>query len=329
MSGLRIETRVSEDGSSNDQSHATRRSPWTDRLVARRESFLDLITSTQPGAVLNEGETGLPANQAVGSDLTADLKRFMDMTKMEAIDEQGYSVDYKRLKESPAYREYRKRCSPRLRDFDPRMLSTRDEKLAFWINLYNALIMDGVIAKEVTESVGSNPLALLGFFRQTAYDVAGLRMNADDIEHGILRGNQGHPMIPGPQFASQDARLAWMVNPVDVRIHFALNCAGRSCPPIQVYTPEKIDQQLDLAARNFVDADVQIDQDRNTAQLSAIFNWFGKDFGGQRGVINFLIEHLPQGERKTWLLEHRDTIAFQYKTYDWGLNSSHIPVTSS
>ena len=84
-----------------------------------------------------------------------------------------------------------------------------------------------------------------------------------------------------------------------------------------------------MAARNFVDADVQIDPDRNTAQLSAIFKWFSKDFGGQQGVIDFLIEHLGQDERKTWLFEHRDTIALQYKTYDWGLNSSHIPLTNS
>ena len=293
-------------------------------MVAWRETILDLITRTQPRAVLNEDRIGESSDQPTGSDITADLKRFMDMTRIDAIDERGHSVDYDLVKDSPAYHEYRESCSPRLRNFDPGTLSTSDEQLAFWINLYNALIMDGVISNNIVQSVGSNPIRLLAFFRQTAYNVAGLRMSADDIEHGVLRGNRGHPMLPGPQFASQDVRTDWLVNPFDARIHFALNCASRSCPPIQVYTPENINQQLDLAARNFVQADLVIDQDRNQAHLSAIFKWFKADFGGQQGVIDFLIAHLPQDERKSWLEEHRDTVTFQYKTYDWGLNSSHL-----
>ena len=224
----------------------TRRSVWTDRLVAGRESFLDLITGTQRNVVLNEGAPEQSNLTEVDSDITADLKRFMDMTKIEAIDEQGYNVDYKQLKDSPAYIEYRQSCSPRLKNFVPSLLTTHEEKLAFWINLYNAMIIDGVISGEVTNSIGPNSLALLGFFRKTAYDIAGLRFNADDIEHGILRGNRGHPLLPGPQFPSQDPRLSWIIDAVDMRIHFALNCAGRSCPPIQVYSAEKIDQQLDL-----------------------------------------------------------------------------------
>ena len=129
-------------------------------------------------------------------------------------------------------------------------------------------------------------------------------------------------MIPGPQFTTQDRRLSWILDPVDVCIHFALNCAGRSCPPIQVYSAENIDQQLNLASRNFVDADLQIDQDRNTARLSAIFKWYAVDFGGQQGVTDFLLEHLGEGERKDWLEKNRESIDFTYKAYDWGLNST-------
>jgi len=131
-------------------------------------------------------------------------------------------------------------------------------------------------------------------------------------------------MLPGPQFTSTDPRLAWVVNPVDVRIHFALNCAGRSCPPIQVYTAEDLDEQLVLAARNFVNADVYIDQQAFRVHLSAIFKWFNADFGGQQGVVDFLIEHLPDGERKSWLAENVGNISFHYKPYDWGLNSSDL-----
>jgi hypothetical protein len=208
--------------------------------------------------------------------------------------------------------------------FEPGSLSSDEERLAFWINLYNALVVDGVITKGVTQSVGSNPLRLLAFFRKTAYNVGGQRMSCDDIEHGVLRGNRGHPMVPGPQFTSTDSRLAWVLDPVEVRVHFALNCASRSCPPIQVYNPDRLDEQLDLAARNFVNVDLQLDVEKKQLHLSAIFKWFQADFGGREGVLDFLVEHLPEGERKTWLAEHRSKTSFSYKPYDWGLNSTKL-----
>jgi hypothetical protein len=155
-----------------------------------------------------------------------------------------------------------------------------------------------------------------------------MRVNADDIEHGILRGNRGHPLIPGPQFTSRDPRLSWRLDPVDERIHFALNCAGRSCPPIQVYSAENIDQQLELAARNFVNADLEIDLDQDTAHISAIFKWYAIDFGGYQGVLDFLIEHTNHDDRKHWLVANRNRIDLKYKTYDWGLNSAKIGVAA-
>ena len=324
MTGLQHVRAEPEGGSTISEPVISRRSSWTDRLVDGRESFLDLITGTQSQLVLNAGDHEPPGLAAVDTDFSADLKRFMDMTRIEAIDAQGYTVDYKQLKVSPTYLEYRQSCSPRLKNFDPALLVTRAEKLAFWINLYNALIIDGVITGEIKKSVGLNSLALLSFFRKTAYDIAGQHFNADDIEHGILRGNRGHPMLPGPQFKSQDRRLSWVIDPLDVRIHFALNCASRSCPPIQVYSAEKIGEQLDMAARNFVDADLQIDQERCTAHISAIYKWFGGDFGDRHGVIEFLLKYLEAGERKEWLEEYRNSVTFHYKTYDWGLNSANL-----
>ena len=300
-----------------------RRSPWGDRLINLRQAALDLVTRTNADQVLNEASNPDALNKETGIEITAELKRFMDMAKLEAIDERGLSVDYKNLQTSPAYREYQQSCTPRLRYFDPGKITSREEKLAFWINLYNALVMDGVIANEITQTVGASSLGLLAFFHKTAYNVGGQRMSCDDIEHGVLRGNQGHPMLPGAQFSSSDPRLAWVIDPQEVRVHFALNCASRSCPPIQVYTVENLDSQLDMAARNFVNADLEVDPDRGEVNLSAIFNWFKGDFGGHQGVIDFLIEHLPQDDRrKTWLLEHRGTLRFVYKPYDWGLNST-------
>jgi hypothetical protein len=324
MSGLQSVTSNAKETASGDRSLEIRRSSHGDRLINFRQVLLDLFTGTDSLNVLNQNNDLVLVSKEAGLELTAELKRFIDIVKIEAMDEQGKFVNYDLLEDSQAYLEYQRQCTPRLRFFDPYLLSTPEEQLAFWINLYNALIMDGVITKEITQSVGSNPLRLLTFFRQTAYHVGGQRMSCDDIEHGILRGNRGHPMLPGPQFASTDARIFWIVDPFDIRIHFALNCASRSCPPIQVYTAERLDKQLELAACTFVDNDLQVDLIGNQVHLSAIFKWFKADFGGQDGVLDFLIEHLPEDKRKTFLLEQRENISLQYKTYDWGLNSTNL-----
>lgn len=327
MSGLQITSSKVKEPPSGDGLLSIRRSSQRDRLIKYRESVLDLLTGTGK-QVLNESDHLSLGGEKPGLGITAELKQYLDMAKTSAMDEQGLSVDYDLLRGSQAYLEYQQKCSPRLRYFDPETLSTPEERLAFWINLYNALIMDGVIAKEIKQSVGSNPLRLLAFFRGIAYNVGNQRMSADDIEHGVLRGNRGHPLLPGPQFTSTDSRLAWVVDPVDVRVHFALNCASRSCPPIQVYTAEDLDAQLDLAARNFVNVDLNIDQQAKEVHLSAIFKWFNADFDGLLGVVDFLVEHLPDEERKSWLAENNlGEISFKYKSYDWGLNSSDLGLT--
>jgi hypothetical protein len=324
MSGIGSVYSNPKDVPTNSKSTQIRRSPLRDRLIRSRESVLDFITGTDPDEILNQIDNPDQLPRNAGVEITGELKRFMDMAKISAMNEQGTFVDYDRLRESPPYLEYRQSCSPRMAYLDPGLFTFTEERIAFWINLYNALIMDGVIAKKVTQSVGSNSLHLLAFFRQTAYNVGGQRMSTDDIEHGVLRGNRGHPMLPGPQFSSSDPRLGWIINPVDVRIHFALNCAGRSCPPIQVYTPENLATQLDLAARNFVNADISVDPETNSVHISAIFNWYKSDFGGRNGVIDFLIEHLPEDDRKAWLVENKQKINFKFRPYDWGLNSSTL-----
>lgn len=320
MNGLESVYSESKDKPFNPEHPEIRRSRWGDRLISLREALLNVITRSDANPILNQASDPAVLTMETGVEITAELKRFMDMAKLEAIDDRGLGVDYKHLQSSPAYLEYQQSCSPRLRTFDPGDLISREEQLAFWINLYNALVIDGVIANEVTQTVGATSLGLLTFFRKTAYDVGGLRMSCDDIEHGVLRGNRGHPMLPGAQFSSTDPRLDWVVDPREARIHFALNCASRSCPPIQVYTAEQLDAQLDLAARNFVNSDLEIDLDRNEVYLSTIFNWFESDFGGREGVIDFLIDHLPGDERINLLVEHRSALRFKFKPYDWGLN---------
>ncbi|MFC2026035.1 DUF547 domain-containing protein [Chloroflexota bacterium] len=289
-----------------------------DTLVKIRDSLFNRLTGVEQDLVLNP----LPSQPVPpqSSGLAAEIKMAIDEFKTSAVDQSGFKVDYAGLRDTQAYAEYQRSCTPRLRKFDPASLRTPEESLAFWINLYNALVIDGIISYNVQESVTEGRLGIVKFFRRVAYQVGGQRISLDDIEHGVLRGNKGHPFLPGSHFPSDDPRLDWVVEKPDARIHFALNCASRSCPPIRTYNAADINQQLEMASRNFVDTNLTIDYDRLQLTTSEIFHWFQADFGGKVGVLDFLQEHLLQDERQTWLETNLRNVKIQYEPYDWGLN---------
>ncbi|MEF3274796.1 MAG: DUF547 domain-containing protein [Chloroflexus sp.] len=287
------------------------------QLVWLREVLLNVVLGERAQRVLNAGP---PPVEAVvdGPALAAQLQRAVNQFKALAMDAGGTQVAYRRLRDHPAYRDFRTNLTPQLQQFNPATLSDRATQLAFWINLYNALVIDAVITFDVQHSV-ADELAGLSFFQAAAYLIGGLRCSLNDIEHGILRANRGHPFFPGPQFAASDPRRDWVIEPLDPRIHFALNCASRSCPPINVYSADQIDQQLELALRSFVAADVTVDPVRGEIHLSRIFDWYRDDFGGPNGIVQLLRRALPDDERRTWLLQARRG-RLVYRQYDWSLN---------
>lgn len=292
----------------------------SDLLIGGRDGLLNRLLGTSPHEVLNAAPAA--GNPGRGEEVAADLKRAINAFKVLAFDEAGTHVDYAGLRDSEAYSRYRTSCAPLLCDLDLATLTTREEQLAFWINLYNALVIDAVIAFGVRQSVTEGRWGLLRFFRRAAYIVGGHRFSLDDIEHGILRGNRGHMLVPGPQFAPSDPHRRWVVRPPDPRVHFALNCASRSCPPIGVYGAEQIDTQLDLAAQNFIANDVAVDEERSEVQLSSIFRWYAGDFEGRGGVIDCLVRHLPADEaRRQWIAAHKGEARLRYRAYDWSLNT--------
>jgi hypothetical protein len=291
----------------------------SDHLVSARETLISRVLGFQEDMVLNET---VPLDHASsGSDLATALKRAANALKAAGIDETGRQVDYASLQASDAYATLRSDLTPRLRSLDLSALATLERHLAFWINLYNVLVIDAAISFGVSRSVTEGRLGVVSFFRRAAYDVGGQRFSANDIEHGVLRANRPSWAIPGPQFGPSDPRLAWRLPTLDPRIHFALNCASRSCPPIGVYDADRIDAQLDLAAASFVDNDVAIDPRTGVVRLSSIFRWYAGDFGGRAGVLAFLKERLPDGAGRDWLRRQGPYVKLIYYPYDWGLNS--------
>jgi hypothetical protein len=176
-------------------------------------------------------------------------------------------------------------------------LQSREARLAFWINVYNALVLHGIVSLGVRTSVRR----VWNFFGRVSYRVGGFVVSLDDVEHGLLRGTRRRRLPPLRPFSGGDARLALAVTPPDPRFHFAITCGAASCPPVGVYRAAGVDAQLDLAARNFVNQEVAL-HGRSLA-CSRIFKWYRGDFETAAGGLRaFLLRHLDEGPARAALL---------------------------
>jgi len=195
-----------------------------------------------------------------------------------------------------------------LRSIDPSALSselqTDSSKKAFWLNLYNAFAQ---IQMQMNAELYNDKTA---FFKSKNFIVAGRLLSLDDIEQRMLRRAEPGflPRFMRPLFMSGFMR-GLSIQRLDPRIHFALNCNARSCPPILFYGAATIDSQLDAAALNYLKTSVAYDAKANVVELSELFKWFSGDFGNQQGIIALLGRYgiIAQGAHP----------AFTYKPWDW------------
>jgi hypothetical protein len=268
-----------------------------------------------PERVLNQ--TGdVPLEKPI-EDLSVLLRQAIGDLQATFFDLEASRVNYRAMKGSLEYDAYLQKAGF-LRDFDLSQLKKRQEKLAFWINLYNTMVIHGVIDWDIRKTVKEKN----GFFTRLKYDISGHLFSLNDIEHGILRGNTRPPYGLFRPFGSGDPRLPFIVSAPDPRIHFTLVCGSRSCPPIGFYTSERIEEQLELATASFVNSpEVEIIPSENLLRISQIFRWYRRDFGGtERAIIEFLLRHLDAGEKRAFLESHKESVKVRYRHYDWSLN---------
>jgi hypothetical protein len=252
-------------------------------------------------------------------DQPIDIALTLSMADLKAqfIDSERGQVQYHAIHNSEEFQKY-KGLTSRLQSFDLQSLKDRKQKLAFWINIYNAAVIHGVIELGLKKSVKEVSL----FFDRIMYKIGGYRFSLNDMEHGILRGNRRPPYRLWRPFGKNDPRLAFAVLPMDPRIHFALVCGARSCPPIGFYEADQVDFQLQLAAESFVNSlQVRILPEENSVLISSIFKWYKADFGGSdRAMVDTILHFLDEGEKKIFLRENRNQIRMKYQPYDWNLN---------
>ena len=175
-----------------------------------------------------------------------------------------------------------------------------DRKKAFWINAYNAFFLILRLQKKLQKPT---------IYRARSINLAGQFLSLDDIEHGILRKYRfkwSLGYLPDPFAPKVTKKLA--VATMDYRIHFALNCGARSCPPIAFYAPEKIESQLELATLSFLENETAVFPEKKEIHVTRLFLWFLGDFGGRRGIKKILKEKL-----KIKMNGHK----LVFKAYDW------------
>lgn len=268
-----------------------------------------------------------PARPA--SEVAEGLRRRLLVLSDRHITPDGRKVSYRAMRQDPDFRHFVD-ATAELAKVELSGLS-RDELICFAINAYNALVLHATAVLGPAEGT----LGRLRWFEGIAYDIGGLRFSANDLEHGVLRGNAPSPAslalvlgLPrswaGRSFKRGDPRAALAVEPIDPRIHFALNCGAASCPPIRVYTPEALEFGLDSAARAFCASEVEVDATAGEVTLSMIMKWYGSDFGSQAQLLEFVAEHTAGSTQDALrrLLASGRPVQLRFRPYDWSTNAA-------
>jgi hypothetical protein len=166
----------------------------------------------------------------------------------------------------------------------PAETASKEERLSYWINAYNAvtvrLIVNNYPISSITKLDAGKPWDV------KRYSNGGKKMSLNDIENNILR-----PMG-------------------DARIHFALNCAAKSCPPLlnEAFTADNVNKLLEQRTRQFVNSSRTVIE-KDAVKVSKVFDWYGKDFGN---VVDFVNKYAKVKAAKTAKVTFAD--------YDWSLN---------
>lgn len=185
-------------------------------------------------------------------------------------------------------------------------LKADHQKIAFWVNVYNSFIQISLTENpKEYEDRGA-------FFKKERIKIAGEVLSFDQIEHELLRRSR--------------VKISWgylrkyfrpkyerklRVKDIDWRIHFALNCGAKSCPPVAIFTPENLDKEFDFMTTEYLKEQTTYNKETKTATSVSLFSWFRADFGGLCGARKILAEYNITPEKPKKL---------KFNTYDWTLS---------
>jgi len=224
------------------------------------------------------------------------------------VDSDG-NVNYSGWKNSPADRRSLQDYLTQLGRAGTRIKASREAKLAFWINAYNAVTLEGILQVYPTKSIRNHTSKFGGYniWKELPLRVGNANYSLEAIEHDILR-KMNEP-----------------------RIHFTIVCASIGCPRLrnEAYTSDLLDEQLADNTRDFFSRskNFRVDRQSGVIFMSTILKWFGGDFGSsQIEQLAYLKPYLPESAQR--LAGSRRT-RVKYLKYDWSLNDRRSPVEQS
>nr|CAB3262454.1 uncharacterized protein LOC100179648 [Phallusia mammillata] len=290
----------------------------TNNASIRDDSTLYRLVHDVPSKALN---ANIPSFVSVGSASQVSVVLRKHILKMYAkyLSSDGRSVDYAGIGKSSEFEDYKKLTAQLARVQIDGL--ERHEIIAFFVNIYNALVIHGNIEYGFPE----NTWQRYKFFNRCRYVIGRHAYSLQDIENGVLRSNRkGVGMLSRP-FKESDPRIKNILQPHEALIHFALVCGAKSCPPIKTYTSENIISQLKLSASAFLESDdgCRVDSKQKLIGLSMIFSWYREDFGESAyEVLLWVKQHMADGKKKTEFVSLLDSKQYKlvYLTYDWGTN---------
>ncbi|XP_063603013.1 uncharacterized protein LOC134778987 [Penaeus indicus] len=280
------------------------------------------LTDGRESTALNGGPTQncLIEN---ASDFSETLRKLIIRLYNDHISTSGKSVNYKAMKGTSDYKEYTK-LSRELQRVPVEKLD-QDGRKAFFINIYNAL----VIHSTVENGPPTNWLSRLKFFDKTSYIIGGHSYSLNEIENGVLRANKRGPVQLFAPFGKNDPRRNISLIQVDPRIHFALNCGAKSCPPIKIFSGKNINDELRIATEAYLETDeaLKVEEDRGVVHLSSLLRWYSSDFGDTaEDILNWVHRNVAFPEKKEALQRVIESKKWkvQYIPYEWGTNENDV-----
>jgi Protein of unknown function, DUF547 len=272
-----IKTTVSSKSVSTPEYFADAdKTPKSSEIVIEKTPVVVVENTTEMVKTEVKAPEAKPVEQA-----TANLHDAFDAILKKYVSTSG-KVNYKDLKENKADLEaYTKALS----DNPPAEKAPKNERFAYWINAYNAftlkMIADNYPLSSVTKLDGGKPWDV------KRITIGGKKYSLNDIENNILR-----PMG-------------------DARIHFAINCAAKSCPPIHnvAFTAANLNSILESRAKRFINDTKANSLKGSELKISKIFDWYGKDF-----------DKIPEFINRFAITKVKTDAKIGFMEYDWSLN---------
>ncbi|MBI4768402.1 MAG: DUF547 domain-containing protein [Deltaproteobacteria bacterium] len=202
-------------------------------------------------------------------------------------------VDYQGFKKEEAKLDGYLRV---LENTDLKVLSQK-EQFAFFVNAYNSWTIKLILSKYPSiKSIKDLGSLFKSPWQKKIVRITGEVLTLDNIEHDILR----------PRFK-------------DPRIHFAVNCASKGCPPLmsEPFRGEVLDQQLTDMTERFINAPLRNRLEGKILYVNPIFKWYSEDFN--KDIVGFFIRY-AKGDLKERLVRNQKEIKIEYLDYDWSLN---------